>query len=75
MTMLGEKSTTEITKSRDSKGYEECLDSSKEGGKIAGNARKELEKKTGKKVVSSENNLNITRKKENKKLINSETEQ
>ena len=67
-TMLGEKSTTEITKSRDSKRFDECLDSSKEGGKIAGNARKELEKKTGRKVVSSENFLSITGKKETKKL-------
>lgn len=67
-TMLGEKSTTEITKSRDSKGFDECLDSSKEGGNIAGNARKELEKKTGRKVVSSENYLSITGKKEIKKL-------
>lgn len=66
--MLGEKSTTEITKSRDSNGFEECFDSSKEGGKIAGNARKELEKKTGKKVVTSENYLNITGKKEIKKM-------
>jgi DNA-damage-inducible protein D len=49
-TMLGEKSSTEITKSRDSRGFEECLDSSKEGGKIAGNARKELEKKRIKKL-------------------------
>ncbi|PKL52704.1 MAG: phage antirepressor protein [Candidatus Methanoperedenaceae archaeon HGW-Methanoperedenaceae-1] len=67
-TMLGEKSTTEITKSRESKGYDECFDSSKEGGKIAGNARKELEKKTGRKVVSSENFLSITGKKQTKKL-------
>ena len=67
-TMLGEKSTTEITSSRDSKGFDECFDSSKEGGKIAGNARKELEKKTGRKVVSSENFLSITGKKETKKL-------
>ena len=66
--MLGEKSTTEITKSRNSKGFEECLDSSKEGGKIAGNARHELEKKTGRNVVSSENYLCITGKKEIKKL-------
>ncbi len=67
-TMLGEKSTTEITSSRESKGFDECFDSSKEGGKIAGNARKELEKKTGRKVVSSENFLSITGKKEIKKL-------
>ncbi len=74
-TMLGEKSTNEITISRDSRGFEECLDSSKEGGKIAGNARKELEKKTGRKVVSSENYLNINRKKDTEKLIKSEEEQ
>ncbi|MBU3968043.1 MAG: phage antirepressor protein [Euryarchaeota archaeon] len=67
-TMLGEKSTTEITQSRESKGFNQCLDSSKEGGKIAGNARKELEKKTGRKVVSSENFLGIAGKKETKKL-------
>ena len=67
-TMLGEKSTTEITKSRESNGFDECFDSSKEGGKIAGNARKELEKKTGRKVVSSENFFSITEKKEIKKL-------
>jgi len=67
-TMLGEKSTTEITSSRESKGFDECFDSSKEGGKIAGNARKELEKKTGRKVVSSENFFSITEKKEIKKL-------
>ncbi|MCD4845835.1 MAG: Bro-N domain-containing protein [Methanosarcinales archaeon] len=67
-TMLGEKSTTEITKSKDSKGFNECLDSSKEGGKIAGNARMELEMKTGKKVVSSDNYLSITEKKNIKKL-------
>lgn len=66
--MLGEKSTTEITKSSDSKGFDECLDSSKEGGKIAGNARKELEKKTGRKVISSGNYLIITGKKETRKL-------
>ncbi len=37
-------------------------------GKIAGNARLELEKKTGRKVVSSDNYLSITGKKEIKKL-------
>ena len=61
--MLGEASTTEITKARDSKGFEECKDSSKEGGKISGNARLELEKKTGKKIVSSKNYLDIRKKK------------
>ncbi len=64
--MLGEKSTTEITKARDSKGFEECKDSSKEGGKISRNARLELEEKTGKKIVSGESYFNIRGKKEKK---------
>ncbi len=58
-TMLGEKATSEITKAKDSKGFNECLDSSKEGGAIAGNARLALEKKTGKKVVTRRNYLGI----------------
>tara|TARA_Y100000034_G_C6904339_1_gene419163 strand:- start:1171 stop:1998 length:828 start_codon:yes stop_codon:yes gene_type:complete len=61
--MLGEASTTEITKARDSKGFKECEDSSKEGGKIAGDTRLALEKKTGKKVVSNKNYLDIRKKK------------
>lgn len=64
--MLGEKSTTEITKTFDSKGFDQCLDSSKEGGKIAGNARQELEKKIGRKIVSEKNFLDVN--KEKKKL-------
>lgn len=61
--MLGEASTTEITKARDSKGFKECKDSSKEGGKIAGDARLKLEKKTGKKIISNKNYLDIRKKK------------
>ncbi|NCN65475.1 MAG: hypothetical protein GW779_02830 [Candidatus Altiarchaeum hamiconexum] len=51
-TRHGDASTAEITKSDDSKGFEECLESFTEGGKIAGNARQELKKRKGKKVVS-----------------------
>ena len=61
--MLGEKATTEITKARNSKGFGQCLGSSKEGGNIAGNARLELEKKTGKKVVNPNNYLDLTKRK------------
>jgi DNA-damage-inducible protein D len=60
--MLGEKATSEITKAKDSQGFGECLDSSKEGGKIAGNARVELENKTKKKVVTSDTALNSQKK-------------
>jgi len=61
-TMLGEKATTEITKAKDSKGLPQCVESAKEGGDVAGNARKELEKKTGKKAVSTDNYLDIAHK-------------
>ena len=60
--MLGEKSTTEITKARNAKGMEECTTASNEGGTIAGNARRELEKKTGKKIVSKENHIHLSQK-------------
>jgi hypothetical protein len=65
--MLGEASTTEITKKTDAKGFVENKTAAKKGGKIAGDAREALEKETGKKVVSKENYLQLSDKK-NKKL-------
>ena len=56
-TMLGEASTTEIARRSDALGFDENRTSAKAGGKIAGNARKALEAKTGKKVVSKANYL------------------
>jgi DNA-damage-inducible protein D len=58
-TMLGEASTTEIARRSDALGFVENRRSAKEGGKIAGNARKALEVKTGKPVVSRANYLPI----------------
>ena len=43
LNMLGEKATTDITISTDSKGFDECRDSAVEGGIIAGNTRREIE--------------------------------
>ncbi|MBU2099614.1 Bro-N domain-containing protein [Candidatus Micrarchaeota archaeon] len=60
--MLGEKATTEIARNKDSQGFSENRESSRKGGKIAGNARKNLEKETGKKVVMQENYLGKTEK-------------
>ncbi len=65
-TMLGEASTTEITKEADAKGFIENKTAAKKGGKIAGDAREALEKETGKKVVSKENYLQLTEKKKRK---------
>ena len=56
-TMLGEASTTEITRRADAMGFDENRTSAKQGGTIAGNARKALEAKTGNKVVSKANYL------------------
>ena len=55
--MLGEASTTAIVKTKDPKGFVENKIVAKQGGKIAGDARKALEVKTGQKVISSENYL------------------
>jgi prophage antirepressor-like protein len=55
--MLGEASTTAIVKTRNPKGFIENKISAKQGGSVAGKARRDLETKTGKKVVSSENYL------------------
>src|SRR3989338_5220527 len=46
-TMLGERSTTEIHKNEDSKGIQKLKKDAKAGGKIAGGARKQLEKRLG----------------------------
>jgi DNA-damage-inducible protein D len=56
-TMLGEAGTTEIARRKDALGFDENRDAAKQGGAVAGNARKELETKTGKPVVSRANFL------------------
>ena len=65
-TMLGEASTTEIARKTDTQGFGENKLAAKEGGKIAGDARKNLELKTGDKVVSKKNYLDLTKKKRKK---------
>ena len=55
--MLGEASTSAIVKTKNPKGFVQNKIVAKQGGAIAGNARKELEIKTGEKVVSRENYL------------------
>jgi hypothetical protein len=61
-TMLGEASTTEIAKNKNAQGFVENKKAAKAGGKIAGDARKQLEIKSGKKVVSKENYLPESKK-------------
>ena len=70
--MLGEASTTAIVKTRKPKGFIENKKAAKQGGTVAGNARKELEIKTGQKVVTSQNYLTEKEKKKNN-LINDQS--
>jgi hypothetical protein len=62
-TMLGEAGTTEIARRKDAQGFADNRKAAKEGGAIAGNARKELEAKSGRRVVSAENYLPPEKKK------------
>ena len=55
--MLGERATTEITRTRDSKGFKKLQNDAIDGGSIAGNARKNLEKQIKRPVVSKKNYL------------------
>jgi len=66
LNMVGEKATTDITIAKDAKGFPELKQTAKEGGDIAKNTRKELEQKTGKSVISSENYLHLTEAKRKK---------
>ena len=56
-TALAELSTRQIAETTDAKGLKENAKASKKGGAIAKNARKELESKTGKSVVTGDNFL------------------
>ncbi len=61
-TMLGERSTTEIHRTENSAGVVKLKHDARRGGRVAGNARKELEKELGRTVVSKNNYLPKSRK-------------
>ena len=65
--MLGERSTTEIHRTENSKGVSKLKQDANRGGKIAGIARKELEKEISRSIVSKKNYI---QKPQNKKLVN-----
>jgi len=66
--MLGEASTTAIVRTQNPKGFVQNKQAARQGGKIAGDARKALELKTGESVVSEDNFL--PEKKQVKRLKN-----
>ena len=61
--MLGERLTTEATRKRDAQSFPDSLDAAKEGGTVAGRARKDAEETLGIKVVSSENYFDLAKDK------------
>lgn len=60
--MLGERATTEIARTKDAQGFAENKNAAIKGGNIAGDARKKLEVETRRKVITSENYLDATEK-------------
>ncbi|MDI6738161.1 MAG: Bro-N domain-containing protein [Nanoarchaeota archaeon] len=62
LTMLGEAATTRLTQGRDSREFDKLQKDAKDGGSVAGTARKEIETKLGKSVVSGENYLKTPEK-------------
>ena len=63
LNMLAEASTTEISNVKEPKNFEENREVAHQGGTVARKARKEIESRTGKKVISQENHLTFQKNK------------
>lgn len=63
LNMLAEATTTEISKEKLPQTLDENRVVARQGGEVAGNARKEIEVKTGKKVITSQNAKQLGRTK------------
>ena len=55
LNMLAEATTTEISREQDPQTFAENRSIAREGGEVAGNARKDIEERTGKPVITSKN--------------------
>ena len=63
LNMLAEATTTEISKEKKPKTFEDNKRIARQGGTIAGNTRREIEEKTGKRVVTPQNAKQLDKKK------------
>lgn len=61
LNMLAEATTTEISKNIEPQTFEENKHAARRGGRIAGNARKEIEADTGKPVITEKNAVDFSR--------------
>jgi len=66
LNMLAEASTTEISKKKKPASFDDNKTVARQGGHVAGTARKEIEAQTGKSIVSSENAGALRLERENK---------
>jgi prophage antirepressor-like protein len=57
---LAEATTTRLHRDRDTKGVEPLKKDAREGGEVAGSTRRDIEKRTGKPVVTSDNFKGLT---------------
>lgn len=69
LNMLAETATTEISKKREPKTFPENRQVAQEGGSVAGNARRDIEKKTGKSAVTRKNSHALLAEKKDKKFV------
>ncbi len=60
LNMLAEATTTEISKEKNPQTFADNRKVAKEGGEVAGNARKDIEKRTGKPVITSKNAVDFS---------------
>ncbi len=63
LTMLGERTTAEIHRTNDTKGVPRLKDDARLGGQVAGSARKQIERRIGRSIVSNKNFLQNKNKK------------
>jgi len=68
LNMLAEATTTEISKEKKPDTFEKNRTIAKQGGTIAGDTRKAIEEKSGKKIVTSQNAKGLKPGATNKKL-------
>jgi hypothetical protein len=62
LTMLGEATTTKLHRDRNSQGLEPLKNDAQEGGAVAGSTRRDIEKRSGKPVITGENFKGLTGK-------------
>ena len=73
--MLAEASTKDISQTVEPKSFEDNMKVAEQGGNVANVARKELEAKTGKSVVTSLNAKGLLKEKDTPKAIKPKDEE